>query len=155
MFCPSCGKPSVPGTRFCAQCGAVIAEPGLLSTTAAPSVAPALASPTVKRPMSVLVAILITVALLVICIAISMAMAGENHAEGAVGLMVLASAIWASQSDNRRTRWRLCSALDVEFNLFLMQPFFVRNAARPSRRRQQSLFRPLRLQPPPLRVFEL
>jgi hypothetical protein len=51
--------------------------------------------------MSVLVAILITVAVFVICIAISMAMPGEDHAEGVTALMVLASAIWASQDASR------------------------------------------------------
>jgi hypothetical protein len=100
VFCPNCGTQVVPGKRFCGQCGSEAAD-SASTTVPAPSVAAVRAFPTGGKPMSVLVAILITVALLVICIASSMAMAGEHHAEGAVGLMVLASAIWASQDASR------------------------------------------------------
>jgi uncharacterized membrane protein YvbJ len=39
LFCTDCGKPLASGTRFCGDCGAVVAESSSASTPA-PSVAP-------------------------------------------------------------------------------------------------------------------
>lgn len=90
-FCMMCGKPLVPGTRFCGQCGAALAVPSCVSN----------APPTTH--LSATKAVLIAAAVLLACCLVGIydADAGKAFA----GLAVLATSIWAA-IDSSRLRLR-------------------------------------------------
>jgi len=76
MFCANCGKPLVPGTRFCGQCGAVIAD-----------------SSATSRPLSAWHGVLIAVGLLLLFCGLG-AFQGKSATSVAV-LVVLTTTVWA------------------------------------------------------------
>jgi zinc-ribbon domain len=83
MFCPSCGKPLVPGKRFCGECGAVVAAETNSTVAPAPSVA-SVSSVAAKKPLPALLGIgllLLMFALLFLAkYAIHAGLQGDNDA---------------------------------------------------------------------------
>ena len=97
-FCMMCGKPLVPGTPYCGECGAKVAE--LTSTSApAPPVAPVSSVP-LKKSLSWWVAVLI--ALAIIMLFGMMVSYFDEKAGGGLGLLFsLAFGIWAGKDAKR------------------------------------------------------
>jgi hypothetical protein len=101
-FCMKCGKPLVPGAKFCPDCGTSIAGSDS-SGTPAPSVAP---EETVTKTLSGWKAVGVSVGILVAaCVAgIVMAFAGIlpfSLASAPIIVMVIGTSIWAAFDSSR------------------------------------------------------
>ena len=108
-FCMMCGKPLAPGTRFCGECGAGIAEPSSTAATAS-SVAPesSVAAPNEnlsrRKPLSAWLGFLIGVGLFLAILGLGYFVGELGNA--VTGLCLLGSLIWACIDTNRiRTKY--------------------------------------------------